>query len=233
LGLNVSDVNLADIYEDPKNLEVHLQNSLREVFIENIHCITGSKRLENVHPTKNVLKKALSSGVIKKLKYDYCIIDNSPSMSAKTIAAVNASDVFLIPVELSQFAMDGLKEIMETLTKEYSIEEERIIIARNRLKATKIKKAAAQAVKIMYPDNTLKTIIPEDELFNNMVMEEKSMFLTKSLESKKVCKGLIHFHQLISEIFGFDEEEMFKVLIETRKKYLNNIRLKNLKRARI
>lgn len=227
IGLGIPDVTLADCFAAPvSQLESVVTNAIREAFIEGIHCICGTKALEMATPRKTAFKDILSTEIIQKQSYDFCIIDNSPAVSQKTRSAIISSDFFLIPVQLKQFAIAGLKEVFESLISEYNIDQKKIFILPNLYKDILKRNTAVMAIKNMFPENTLKTIIPEDEAFDSMVVEEKSIFL-----SKTKCKGALYFQKLISELFGYDEDEMFNVLRKKVLEYKTIIAKENLKKA--
>jgi len=227
IGLGIPDITLADCFiANPSQIELAVKAAIREAFLEGIHCIAGTKTLENATPRKTIFHEILHSEIIQQQAYDFCIIDNSPAVSLKTKAAIVGSDFYLIPVQLKQFAIAGLKEVFESLVSEFKVDPKRIFILPNLYKDTLKRKTAVMAIRNMFPENTLKTIIPEDEAFDSMVIEEKSIFL-----SKTKCKGALYFQKLMSEIFGYDEEEMFKILSEKVKTYKTIVAKENLKKA--
>lgn len=229
MGITVPNITLANCFRAiPPQIELTVKASLREAFLEGIHCISGTKSLECLVPLKTAFKEILSCEVIQQQAYDFCIIDNSPTMSQKTRAAIAASDFFLIPVELKQFAIVSLIELFDSLIAKHGINSERIFILPNLFKDTFKRKTAVMAIRNMYPENTLKTIIPEDEAFDTMITEEKSIFL-----SKTKCKGALCFQKLISEIFGIDEEEIAQKLNEEVRKYKTYVAKDNLKKRQI
>ncbi len=60
--------------------------------------------------------------VIKKVlepvtdEYDYIIIDTPPTLGIITINALNASDSVIIPVQTEYFALEGLAQLLKTIT---------------------------------------------------------------------------------------------------------------------
>ncbi len=60
--------------------------------------------------------------VIKKIlepikdDYDYIIIDTPPTLGIITINALNASDSVIIPVQTEYFALEGLAQLLKTIT---------------------------------------------------------------------------------------------------------------------
>jgi chromosome partitioning protein len=231
IGLSVNDCpsGLAEIINAPKgNMDRVVAESVYESFLDNLHCIPGSKGLENLNPRKSALSEILASDVIRNQEYDFVIIDNSPTVNSKTRCAIHCSDFFLLPVQLRQFAVDGLVEMFESLTVEYGINPSKIFILRNMYKPIKSREIASQALAMRYPNNILKTVIPEDEAFEQMVCNAKSMFF-----SKTKSRGTLYFQHLIGEMFGLDGEEMFEVFKKELIEYRSAIALRNLKRANI
>ncbi|MDD5672652.1 MAG: ParA family protein [Chitinivibrionales bacterium] len=227
LGISVAEVNLADIYSSNIDEGV-VAKALKQTFLENVHCITGSARLASINIHTETLKKLVNSEIIKGLQYEVIIIDNCPSFDAKTKSAIAASDFFIVPVQLKQLAVDGLTELMALMTKEYGVDKKNIRILRNFWKPTRHRDAMSIAVQSMFQDNVLKTIIPEDEAIDEIVTDNKSIFLSRS---KAKCVG--KFEDVICELFGFTTDEVWNKLMEARKKYTSDIARENLKKANI
>ena len=49
--------------------------------------------------------------------YDYILVDTGPSLGSLTINAFTAADEIIIPVDPELFALVGLKELTETISK--------------------------------------------------------------------------------------------------------------------
>ena len=60
-----------------------------------------------------VIKKVLEP---VKDEYDYIIIDTPPTLGIITINALNASDSVIIPVQTEYFALEGLAQLLKTIT---------------------------------------------------------------------------------------------------------------------
>ena len=60
-----------------------------------------------------ILKNALES---IQDQYHICVIDCSPSLSIMTINGLVASDEVIVPVQTHYYAMEGLKQILETIS---------------------------------------------------------------------------------------------------------------------
>jgi len=62
-------------------------------------------------------RERLLSQTIEKLdgRYDFCIIDCSPSLSLLTLNALVASSDVIIPVQTHYYALEGLRQLLETI----------------------------------------------------------------------------------------------------------------------
>lgn len=60
-----------------------------------------------------ILKKALAP---VQDQYNICVIDCSPSLSVMTINGLVAADAVIIPVQTHYYAMEGLKQLLETIS---------------------------------------------------------------------------------------------------------------------
>lgn len=69
--------------------------------------------LSSVENGQNMLRDALK-GV--KSRYDYILIDCPPSIGPLTVNALTASDGAIIPVQCEYYAMEGLSQVLNTIT---------------------------------------------------------------------------------------------------------------------
>ncbi len=217
-------VTLADLYEKPHLLP----EAVVTTFMDGLDCICGSDRLSIAKPKKSALKDILSTEILNEVGYDFVIIDNGPSIDEKVISAISASDVFIIPLIMKLFSLQGLKEMVERLEKA-GVTKDRIIILRNEMKNTNQYLATSMAVEAMYPENVLKTIIPYDDTLDGVLNEEKNIILSRS--KAKASNAII---ELVVELLGLDLNDINKIISDKRKKiktenalkYLNQYRFK-------
>jgi chromosome partitioning protein len=78
----------------------------------NILLSGGEFELAGVYGREFVLSQKL--GPLQD-RYDACVIDCSPSLSVLTLNALAASTSVVIPVQVHYYAMEGLKQLMETV----------------------------------------------------------------------------------------------------------------------
>lgn len=110
-GVNIyncitGDAEVADTivkYGDVKNLDL-LPSSINLVGAETelLEIEDGQKRI------KNILASV-------KDKYDFILIDCSPSLGLVTLNAITAADSVLIPVQCEYFALEGLGKLLNTI----------------------------------------------------------------------------------------------------------------------
>lgn len=74
--------------------------------------------LANVNNRENILRDKMQK---VEDQFDYCVIDCSPSLSVLTLNGLVASDEVIIPVQTQYYAMEGLKQLLDTfvLVKRY------------------------------------------------------------------------------------------------------------------
>jgi len=79
----------------------------------NINLTGAEVELVGIMGREQRLKKAL--GGIKE-HYNYIVIDCPPSLGLLTINALTASDSVLIPIQCEYYALEGLGQLMKTIT---------------------------------------------------------------------------------------------------------------------
>lgn len=85
-----------------------------DVLPANMHLLNANlaTMLDQTRPQQTRFRAALNQ---IEGAYDYCIIDNAPDINISTINALVASDEVIIPITVDEFALDGLKELLEQI----------------------------------------------------------------------------------------------------------------------
>ena len=98
---------------------VSVEDVLIQTEIERLHMIPSHINLVGAEvemldmpERESVLKKALAP---VKDRYDYIIIDCSPSLGLITINSLTAADSVIIPVQPEFFALEGLGKLLQTI----------------------------------------------------------------------------------------------------------------------
>ena len=101
--INEGKVNKVILQTDTPNLDIlpaHLDLVGAEIELIN-------------HPNREQIMKKLINEV--KSKYDFILIDCSPSLGLITVNALTASDSIIIPVQCEYFALEGLGKLLNTI----------------------------------------------------------------------------------------------------------------------
>lgn len=95
--------------------------------------------------------------------FDYCVIDNPPTLGLGLIAALVSSDYVFSPIELEDFSIEGLKDLMQTIEgvrQRHNTTLEYLGIIPNRLNSrdTRQKEKFIKLIKA-FPDKIIKAPI--------------------------------------------------------------------------
>lgn len=144
------------------------------------------------------LKIALQS---VKDQYDFILIDCPPSLSLLTINALTAADSFLVPLQCEFFALEGLKQLLDTVgaikaSVNPGLKEEGIVLTmfdgRNNL-ANEVEKEARK----YFPHLVFNTVVPR-----NVRLSECSSFGKPILLYDIDSKGCLAYLNLAKEVLA-------------------------------
>ncbi len=120
LGLGAVPENIEhtiyDVLVDPA---IRLPNVVLSTCIEQLMLVPcnvllsgAESKLTQMHDREYILRNRLTS---IEPYFDYCIIDCAPSLSLLTLNALVAATEAIIPVQTHYYAIEGLKQVLETL----------------------------------------------------------------------------------------------------------------------
>lgn len=99
---------------------IPLESIIVDTEIEGLCLAPSNVLLSGAEPeiTPRYARERLLRQTIEKLngRYDFCIIDCSPSLSLLTLNALVASSDVIIPVQSHYYALEGLKQLLETIS---------------------------------------------------------------------------------------------------------------------
>ena len=136
-----------------------------------------------------------------KDQYDFILIDCPPSLGLLTINALTAADTFLVPMQCEYFALEGLTQLLHTvsLVKQnlnLHLTEEGIVLTmhdgRNNLANEVVKE-----VRGHFGDKVFKTIVPR-----NVRLSECSSFGKPILLYDIDSKGCLAYLNLAKEVLA-------------------------------
>ena len=142
--------------------------------------------------------------VTEKSKYDYIIIDCSPSLGLITVNALTAADSVIIPVQCQYFALEGLGKLLNTIkivqsrfNQELDIEGILLTMFDSR---TRISKQVVTEVKTHFQTMVFDTIINV-----NTRLSEAPSFGQTAIMHDATSIGAINYLNLAREILKNNE----------------------------
>jgi len=168
IGLPKKDIKLC-IYDALIN-EVPLQKIVATSLWERLDIVPATIKLAGAEielvPTINretKLKHALEQ--VKK-EYDYLLIDCPPSLGLLTINALTAADEVLIPIQCEYYALEGLGQLINTISLVRKHLNERLTITGVVLTMydgrTNLSEQVADEVRTYFKELVYKTVIPRN-----------------------------------------------------------------------
>ena len=120
LGLGYDPETLdKTIYHALGNRRIQISSIILDTKIEGLHLAPSSIQLAKIELELTVMsnKEFLLAEQLKNVsdKYDICIIDCPPSLSLLTFNALIASTDIIVPVQVHYYALEGLKQLLETI----------------------------------------------------------------------------------------------------------------------
>lgn len=118
VGIDKNDIELS-VYDLLMGLcyseEAILPTCVEKLSIlpSNINLAGAEIELISVDKREYILKKILDN---LKFLYDFIIIDCPPSLSILTLNAFTASDTALVPIQCEYYALEGLTQLMHTIS---------------------------------------------------------------------------------------------------------------------
>ncbi|MBL7157482.1 MAG: ParA family protein [Candidatus Omnitrophica bacterium] len=161
--------------------------------------LTGAEvELVNLMSREYRLKRAIDS---IKSQYDFIIIDCPPSLGLLTVNALTAADSIIIPVQCEYYALEGLSQLMSTITlirhnlnSNLKIEGVLLTMADYR---TKLTKEVIEEVKKFFTNKVYKTIIPR-----SVKLTEAPGFGKPIILYDKTSIGAEAYRNITKEIMG-------------------------------
>lgn len=201
LGFSPSGVDKS-IYEcmidgiDVSEIIVSTEIDFLHLMPSHINLVGAEVELINLENREYRMREALAS---IKDKYDYILIDCSPSLNLMTINALVASDSVLVPVQSEYFALEGIGKLLQTiklvqtqLNPELAIEGVLITMYDVRLR---LSNDVVTEVRKHFQHLVFETIIPR-----NTKISEAPSYGIPVVAHDAVSKGAVSYLNLAKEI---------------------------------
>ena len=117
-GVGLDPKNTKNIYDcfindiDPSDLIIQTANPNLDIITSHIDLVGAELEMINLPNREFMLKQALDK---IKDRYEFIIIDCSPSLGLITVNALTASDSVIIPVQCQYYALEGLGKLLNTI----------------------------------------------------------------------------------------------------------------------
>lgn len=132
-------------------------------------------------------------------KYDFIIIDCSPSLGLITVNALTAADSVIVPVQCEYFALEGLGKLLNTIKiiqnrLNPELEIEGILLTMYDLRLN-LSNQVVEEVKTHFKSMVFNTLIPR-----NIKLSESPSFGVPAISHDAESKGSISYLNLAREI---------------------------------
>lgn len=107
---NIYDCLVNDVH--PDELIIQTENPNLDILPSHIDLVGAELEMINMENREHRLKMALDKVIDR---YDFIIIDCSPSLGLITVNSLTAADSVLIPVQCEYFALEGLGKLLNTI----------------------------------------------------------------------------------------------------------------------
>jgi len=203
IGYNPKEIENS-IYEcmvdevDAQDIIVETDLDYLHILPSHINLVGAEVEMVNIKNREERMRNALKK--VRK-KYDFIIIDCSPSLGLITINALTAADSVIIPVQCEYFALEGLGKLLNTikiiqtrLNKELEIEGILLTMYDVRLN---LSNQVVDEVKQHFSKMVFETLIPR-----NIKLSESPSFGLPAIAHDAESKGAISYLNLAKEIIN-------------------------------
>jgi chromosome partitioning protein len=201
LGIEQKNINKT-VYESIVNENIDQDSIIKtdvnflEILPSDIDLVGAEVEMVDIKDRDFRMKKCIDK---IKDKYDFIIIDCSPSLVIVTINSLVASDSIIIPVQCEYFALEGLGKLLETikliqndLNKNLTIEGILMSMYDVRLR---LSNQVVEEVQMHFKSLVFNTIIPR-----NVKLSEAPSFGIPVISYDANCKGSLSYLNLAKEL---------------------------------
>ena len=136
-----------------------------------------------------------------KTYFHYIILDCPPSLGILTVNGLTAADSLLVPIQCEYYALEGVTELFDTLTRlkrelNPSLTIEGLLLTMYD-ERTKLSEAVAKDLRDFYGSQVLKTVIPR-----NVRLAEAPSFGKPIMLYDPKSRGAESYNELAKEILN-------------------------------
>ena len=186
---------------DPSDIILTSESPNLDILPSHIDLVGAEIELINMPNREFLMRKALQK---VKNKYDFIIIDCSPSLGLITLNALTASDSVIVPVQCEYFALEGLGKLLNTikivqsrLNTELSIEGILLTMYDTRLR---LANQVVEEVKTHFQQMVFDTII-----HRNTTLGEAPSYGQTVVMHDATSKGSVNYLNFAREVLQKNE----------------------------
>ncbi len=165
---------------------------------------------ENALESQAVSRELLLRKRLAKARdgYDYCVIDTPPALNIATLNALAMSDLTIIPIDTSKYALLGLTHLLKligSIMDEHTPEMVIMALSTMYVPRQRIDQEIRKMVLKRFDEsNVFNTVIPRAVAVNQAAMSGKSIFEIEPLSTSAAA-----FYEFAQEVKGAlrDDEE--------------------------
>jgi len=209
LGIEINDQTLS-ISRVLFTHETLLKKIITKTYIKNLDIVPShislARTAEQMY--SKLYKEATLNKAIQPIKkdYDYIIIDCPPSLGVLTINALFASDLLIVPCQMSRYSLDGLSDLIDIVKavkftwneKDKNMSYLRILLTmfdvRNKVTNDFILKELKPFKNMIF-----ETKIMKNEALNQSQIAQKSIF-----DFDPKSRGAENYKELTKEILNYE-----------------------------
>lgn len=208
VGVELSD-DQHSIYEVLTDHEVSIRSAIQTTNVANLDVAPSNALLSGFDvdvATRSQREHLLrfSLGAVTA-DYDYCLIDASPSLSVLTLNGLVAANDLIIPVQTHYYAMEGLRQLMETIAvarQRYNHELRVLGLLLTMYESgTKLSKDVQEQMRSYFGSRVFKTVI-----HRNVRLAEAPSAGEPALVYSPKCRGANDYMALAWEILPHEAQ---------------------------
>ncbi len=195
--------------------EITVKTSVENLSLipSHIDLVGAEVEMINLEDREGKMKKALYE---EKEKYDFIVIDCSPSLGLITVNALTAADSVVVPVQCEYFALEGLGKLLNTIKiiqsrLNINLEIEGILLTMHDLRV-RLSSQVVEDVSNHFKKMVFKTVIPR-----NVRLSESPSFGVPALVHDPTSKGAISYLDLAKEVLTKNSLPEQKVIPKKKK----------------
>ena len=188
---------------DVKDIIEPTEVDMLDILPGNIALAGAEVEMVGMMAREYILKTALES---VKDQYDFILIDCPPSLGLLTLNALTAADTLIVPVQCEYFALEGLSQLMNTVSQvkkhlNKNLEIEGVVLTMFDVR-TKLSNQVVNEVKKFFKSKVYRTVIPR-----TVRLGEAPSYGLPIVSFAPISSGARAYKSLAEEVIKDNKEE--------------------------